>query len=159
MIKEIINYLVHIISLAFYINRKNNHVCQQDSVIISQNEHDEVMKKRNQFAEVSNSSSTMISRPLPRLYDDRSDCCGCLACYSVCQTNNFTVMNNHINSNKQDTLGRCAIYVKEDEEGFKYPEVDASICVRCYKCINVCPIRIADKSKGVEFEIWGSRKR
>ena len=30
----------------------------------------------------------------------------------------------------------------EDEEGFEYPQIDESKCVRCYQCIKVCcPIK------------------
>ena len=36
-----------------------------------------------------------------------------------------------------------AISMVEDEEGFEYPQVDESKCVRCYQCIKVCPIKAA----------------
>lgn len=57
---------------------------------------------------------------LPKLYLRREDCCGCWACYSICPV--------------------CSIIMEEDEEGFEYPVVDASTCVKCHKCEYVCPI-------------------
>ena len=36
----------------------------------------------------------------------------------------------------------------EDEEGFEYPQVDESKCVRCYQCIKVCPIKAARAQQG-----------
>lgn len=40
-------------------------------------------------------------------------------------------------------LSKEAISMVEDEEGFEYPQVDESKCVRCYQCIKVCPIKAA----------------
>lgn len=54
-----------------------------------------------------------------------SKCCGCYACSNVCPKN--------------------AIIMKEDEEGFKYPNVDEKKCLRCNLCETVCPI--ANKKK------------
>ncbi|MCD7885925.1 MAG: hypothetical protein LUI87_19885 [Lachnospiraceae bacterium] len=34
--------------------------------------------------------------------------------------------------------------MRPDEEGFLYPVVSAEECVRCYKCIGVCPIKQKD---------------
>ena len=33
--------------------------------------------------------------------------------------------------------------ILEDEEGFEYPQIEESKCVRCYQCIKVCPIKAA----------------
>ena len=35
---------------------------------------------------------------------------------------------------------------KVREEGFEYPQIDESICVRCGMCLKVCPIKEAKKS-------------
>lgn len=51
---------------------------------------------------------------------DKSDCCGCFACYAKCPVQ--------------------AILMQEDSEGFKYPEVNTSKCVECGICEKVCPI-------------------
>lgn len=58
--------------------------------------------------------------------DNKKDCCGCTACYSVCPK-------------------KC-ITMKEDFEGFKYPEVNKEQCIDCDLCKNVCPI-LKDKPK------------
>lgn len=58
---------------------------------------------------------------LPQLYNTRSDCCGCTACSSVCPM--------------------TAIVMKMDQEGYLYPSVNREKCVRCYKCIDVCPLK------------------
>ena len=55
------------------------------------------------------------------LYNQKADCCGCAACYIVCP--------------------KEAIKMVEDEEGFEYPQIDESKCIKCYQCLNVCPIR------------------
>lgn len=47
-------------------------------------------------------------------------CCGCTACSQVCPQ-------------------KC-IAMKEDQEGFVYPEVDEKVCVNCGKCKAVCPV-------------------
>ena len=40
-------------------------------------------------------------------------------------------------------LPEKAISMVEDEEGFEYPQIDESKCVRCCQCIKVCPIKAA----------------
>ena len=54
------------------------------------------------------------------LVEQKRDCCGCTACYSICPRN--------------------AISMKADEEGFLYPEIDHNACIRCNACVNVCPL-------------------
>lgn len=58
---------------------------------------------------------------LPELYRDRSECCGCTACVSVCPVR--------------------AILMLLDEEGFEYPVVDAAACIGCDKCMAICPFK------------------
>ena len=64
---------------------------------------------------------------LPVLYERKEDCCGCTACYAVCP--------------------QSAIFMVEDEEDFEYPQVNEALCVRCYMCLKVCPIKAAKEAK------------
>ena len=52
--------------------------------------------------------------------NDKSKCCGCTACINVCPQ-------------------KC-IKMVEDEEGFKYPQVDKSKCTNCGLCERICPV-------------------
>lgn len=51
---------------------------------------------------------------------DKSRCCGCEACRSVCPRN--------------------CISMKADKEGFVYPHVDLSQCIDCKLCEKICPV-------------------
>lgn len=51
---------------------------------------------------------------------DKSQCCGCWACENICP--------------------KQCITMKEDYEGFRYPEVDIKNCIECGLCEKVCPI-------------------
>lgn len=62
----------------------------------------------------------MVEKEVPVLYKRKEECCGCTACYAICP--------------------KEAISMVEDEEGFEYPQIDESKCVRCYQCIRYLPI-------------------
>lgn len=49
----------------------------------------------------------------------KSECFGCEACAQIC--------------------GKQAIRMQEDEEGFRYPVVDQTLCVQCGLCNQACP--------------------
>lgn len=66
-----------------------------------------------------------MQKEIPILFDVKSDCCGCGACFAICP--------------------RSAISMNEDTEGFSYPSVDEELCVRCYRCLTVCPIKMRDE--------------
>lgn len=53
--------------------------------------------------------------------NNKKSCCGCTACSSVCPKNCITMA--------------------EDNEGFRYPSVDAENCINCGMCEKVCPIK------------------
>lgn len=60
----------------------------------------------------------MQKREFPKLYEKKSNCCGCTACFAICPVK--------------------AITMQPDEEGFLYPSVDYSACICCYRCLKVC---------------------
>ena len=53
--------------------------------------------------------------------EDKKDCCGCWACANACPKQCITMV--------------------EDNEGFRYPQVDASLCIGCNVCDKVCPLK------------------
>lgn len=60
-------------------------------------------------------------KSIPTLYNRKEECCGCTACYAICP--------------------KSAINMIEDEEGFKYPQINGEKCIRCYMCLDVWPIK------------------
>lgn len=60
----------------------------------------------------------MDKKNVPDLCSDKTTCCGCAACYSVCPVGAITML--------------------PDEKGFPYPNIDEQKCIRCQKCISVC---------------------
>lgn len=65
---------------------------------------------------------------------NKKECCGCTACLNKCPTN--------------------AIYMEEDNEGFKYPRVDKSKCIECGMCRKACPI-ISRDYENVSINAYG----
>jgi len=58
---------------------------------------------------------------MQNLFSDKSQCCGCSACFSVCP--------------------KGAICMVQDEEGFLYPWIHEEKCINCRLCIKVCPLK------------------
>ena len=63
----------------------------------------------------------MVEKSVPVLYNRKEECCGCTACYAICP--------------------KSAISMVEDEEGFEYPWINESKCIRCNICLKVCPFK------------------
>ena len=73
-------------------------------------------------------------KEIPNLYKNKSECCGCSGCYSICPVH--------------------AISMEPDEEGFLYPVVKAEKCIRCYRCLSVCAFKSDQGVKG--FPVKGA---
>ncbi|MBQ8279947.1 MAG: 4Fe-4S dicluster domain-containing protein [Roseburia sp.] len=68
----------------------------------------------------------MSEKKIPDLSSDKSSCCGCAACYSVCPVG--------------------AITMQPDEKGFPYPVIAEALCIGCQKCIGVCAFKKDNKN-------------
>lgn len=66
---------------------------------------------------------------------EKTNCCGCEACVQVC---NFD-----------------AITMKEDAEGFRYPQIDLEKCVNCGKCKQVCQYNNNTPKNDSKQKCWG----
>ena len=65
---------------------------------------------------------------------NKQDCSGCTACVAICH--------------------KDAIVMKEDGEGFLYPQVNQEICVNCGTCERVCPIINSKKEEPFKQEAY-----
>lgn len=66
------------------------------------------------------------------------NCCGCGACAQRCPQSCITMI--------------------EDQEGFKYPEVDHTQCIDCHLCEKVCPVNAS--TQPIEpIECWAMRSK
>lgn len=63
-------------------------------------------------------------KEVPVLYKRKEECCGCTACYAICP--------------------KEAISMVEDEEGFEYPQIDESKCVRVLSMFESMSIQGSD---------------
>lgn len=81
----------------------------------------------------------IANRVLPELYSDRSECCGCAACAAACPCS--------------------AISMEPDEEGFLYPVVDISFCIRCYRCEEACVFKLAIRDRWCPNKTTGDTEK
>ena len=63
----------------------------------------------------------MEQQTIPDLSSDKSSCCGCSACYSVCPVGAITML--------------------PDEKGLWYPQIAEEKCIRCQRCLQVCAFK------------------
>ena len=56
-----------------------------------------------------------------KLFDNKEDCFGCMACVAVCP--------------------KDAIEVVRDEQGFDYPQINREKCINCGLCKKACQIK------------------
>lgn len=67
---------------------------------------------------------------------DKNLCTGCTACYNICPKN--------------------AIKMKENEEGFLYPEIDKNKCINCDLCKKICPINNNIEQNKENIEVYAA---
>lgn len=67
---------------------------------------------------------------------EKKDCCGCWSCIQRCP--------------------KQCITLREDEEGFLYPQVDESVCIDCGLCEKVCPV-INQSSEREPLEVLAAK--
>ena len=66
----------------------------------------------------------------------KEECFGCEACLQACHM--------------------CAIKMVEDDEGFRYPQVDSEKCVNCGSCNDACPYEnLPEKNQGEHYVFGG----
>lgn len=92
-------------------------------------------------------------KKLPALYSAAELCCGCSACYAICPLSGdnrnmkkapakkVKIWDGTPTENTIEIELTGAITMLPDAEGFLYPVVDAEICIRCYKCLQVCAFK------------------
>lgn len=82
----------------------------------------------------------MRNKKMPSLAPHDS-CTGCMACGEICPTN--------------------AISFQPDKEKFFYPSIATDACIRCYKCMNVCPLVSGPKEMKVNnpkiYALWANK--
>ena len=66
---------------------------------------------------------------------NKEECFGCEACLQACH--------------------KDAIKMVEDDEGFRYPQVDSEKCVNCGACNKVCPYENLPEKNHVEHYVFG----
>lgn len=72
--------------------------------------------------------------------ENKKECFGCEGCAQVC--------------------ARDAITMPEDEEGFRYPQIDKSKCIECGLCRKVCPYEhTPEKHTNREYVFGGYHKQ
>lgn len=79
-------------------------------------------------------------KALPILFNNKEECCGCSACYAICQMSRSKyIQDKSLNAEKIKKGG--AITMLPDEKGFLYPVINPKYCVQCYKCVNICSFK------------------
>ena len=76
-------------------------------------------------ADMENSNITTVNS-FDAVYSDNSKCSGCGVCHDVCPVN--------------------AIVMQEDKNGYKYPDINPDVCLKCGKCRRTCPLSNQEKN-------------
>lgn len=63
---------------------------------------------------------------------EKNNCCSCSACVDICKVG--------------------AITMKEDKEGFLYPEIDKEKCINCGLCEKICPVLNSKQKENSKIE-------
>lgn len=68
------------------------------------------------------------------LFEEEKECCGCGACSNICSKN--------------------AIAMKENSQGFLFPQVDYSLCIGCGVCKKVCQFSNEERYENKVKSAW-----
>ena len=126
-----------------YQNLEGQYLCDRLQPLLK-NGGDVVEHSGTRYINVKESRN---NKPLPDLYEYKELCCGCSACFAICPMSsiesNILVKYKFLKSSIREESFKYtgAITMLPDEEGFLYPVVDAEKCIRCYKCLSVCPYK------------------
>ncbi len=76
-----------------------------------------------------------------KLYSNKNKCCGCTACMNICP--------------------KQAISMKNDEEGFLYPEIDKEKCIGCGLCKKICAFQNGYELENhlSEIEVYATKNK
>ena len=116
------------VTLFFVLNRSFVRTVYRKVKMIIHKKKPSAQKKEAVIETVDNWATDAHDKIPPILFTNKQNCCGCSACYSICPVN--------------------AISMVEDEEGFLYPQVDHSKCIKCFRCLKVCAFKADQKEKG-----------
>lgn len=98
-----------------------------DKIISTPVNWQDVKNNLNDF--IGNSKKYIDNCLSSSVFDEKHNCCGCGACYSVCPKNCITMV--------------------EDSQGFLYPKINKDLCIDCGLCKKVCPFIGENKSNKV----------
>lgn len=106
-------------------------VVSTDSCIDVKLDYRSIKQKMNQkqgFTKEYFNNILNNKKKIPKLYEQKENCCGCTACYRICPQE--------------------AIEMIPDEEGFLYPTINPEKCIYCCRCLKVCSFKENQKAKG-----------
>lgn len=128
--KPLLNVVNALFGMAFFVtlNRSFVRTVYRKVKSLMRRKKGSTQKKETVIEPVNHWVPNADDQVPPVLFTNKQNCCGCSACYSICPVN--------------------AISMVEDEEGFLYPQVDHTKCIKCFRCLKVCAFKTDQEEKG-----------